>query len=69
MSKLKRMNTKRNIALVGIFVFFMLLFNAPFISIPSGTVGDTPSIILYIGIVWVALILLMIRLSAKQKSD
>jgi len=68
MSKSKRVDTKRNMALGGMFVFFTLLFNAPFITIPRGYIGKIPLLILYIVTVWILLTALMVVLSYKPNS-
>lgn len=53
------MNQKRKAGLIGIFVLFMLLLNVPFISIPTGSVGNIPNLMIYFGFVWIVLIALM----------
>ena len=63
------MKPKKNIALIGMFAFFFLLFNAPFITIPMGSYSGIPRIIIYIGAVWMGLIILMIVFSSKTKSE
>ena len=63
------MKSKQNIALIGISLFFLLLFNAPFITIPEGITNRVPSIALYLGIVWIMIILLMIIFASKNRTD
>ena len=68
MSKLKAMNTKRSLSLIGVFLLFFLLFNAPFTGLPSTTVGGYPALMVYFGICWITLTIVMFRFSRKQNS-
>ncbi|MEM9326193.1 MAG: hypothetical protein AAGA85_11075 [Bacteroidota bacterium] len=63
------MRRKRQVGLAGLFLLFMLLLNVPFISIPDGTVAGMPRLMLYLGIVWLVLIVLMgIIYNQKERS-
>ncbi len=63
------MKAKRNIALGGVFVFFLLLFNAPFLHLPSGEIAGIPALFIYILIIWLLLIVMMALFSSKRKTD
>ena len=60
------MNTKIKIGLVVLFVLILLLFNPPFISIPQGMIGGIPSVMVYLGVVWLGIILAMKLLLSKE---
>jgi hypothetical protein len=64
------MHKKRKIGLVGVFVLFMLFFNAPFISIPTGIEGGLPNLMLYFLIIWIVLIFVFgVLFNRKEPSD
>lgn len=69
MSKLKTMKPKQALSLIGVFLFFFLLFNFPFIGLPSSLIEGYPALILYIGLAWFALILIMARMDKKKEKQ
>ncbi len=56
---MKEMSSKRKFTLVVLFVLFLLLFNTPFISLPGGMLGAIPGLMIYLGAVWILLIISM----------
>jgi len=67
MSKLKKMIAKRRLSLIGVFVFFLLLFNAPFLNLPTGSMNGIPTFIIYISVVWFMIVALMALMSKSKE--
>ena len=63
------MNHKISIGLIALFVLFFLLFNAPFLQVPKGLTNGLPTIMIYIGSIWIILILLMRMISSKEEKN
>lgn len=53
------MKQKIKTILIGLFILFMLLLNVPFISTPSGSIGNIPVLMIYFGIIWTLFIICM----------
>lgn len=67
MSKLKKMIAKRRLSLLGVFVLFSLLFNAPFLNLPQGSVHGIPSLMVYISTIWFLVIIIMALMSQSKE--
>ena len=59
MSNWKNTKARKPLSLAGAFLGFFLLFNVPFIGLPSTVVGGYPALMLYIGVCWILLIIIM----------
>ena len=63
------MNSKLKVALFALFVLFFLLFNAPFLTVPSGMMAGVPTIMLYIGSFWIILIVMMRMIFSQENKE
>ena len=62
------MIAKRRLSLLGVFVFFFLLFNTPFLNLPKGSIQGIPSLMVYISLIWLLLVVVM-ALMSKSKEE
>ncbi len=60
-----RMKSKLGMGLLAVFGILVMLFNQPFLSIPTGQVFGIPSILIYLFVIWIAVIITMIWLSKR----
>ena len=55
--------------LLILFGLVLLLFNKPLMQVSSGLMAGIPSPMIYFGVVWLALILIMRVISSKTKNQ
>jgi len=67
MKKTDGISSKQKATLMILFILFFLLFNVPFISLPSGMLGALPGLMIYLAASWILLTIAMGIFFSKLK--